>query len=282
MLAGLLSQQVDELRYEKKKLKSVVDKDIDLLKDKEKEVIHAVDALERDKDRLENDERSAVSKVRELIKQQKLFDFKLDKFKEAEKHLLAREKIAARTMSFIESENKKIAMQKFKISRIKELKTNLPVLEKKYFDLQDEVKKLTVEALSKARRLSKVGKVRKFEGELSDKERAIHREYDMLEAQKHDLEKLRDMKQEAFRGYLEKEIASIEEGPYSSQVSRPEVHMKISEARDLLNNGRIDDAIRRVAEIEVWMKRVKLLPEEKKNIDYDLKDLKTSIKLASL
>jgi chromosome segregation protein len=277
-----LKQQLIELKQEKRDIASVMDKDVALLKEKEKEIIRAVKIFEKDRERLEKDEKAAVIQTNKLLRTQKSFDKKLKKFNDFDKRLVKKEKTSAKILKFIDREKKKIERQKFRLARIKDLKESLPGLEEKYFKLQKEVSRLTVEALSKARKLSKTSKIKKYEKELKQRESAIHKESDLMDTRKRELENLEGMKEEAFKKYLRQEMIAVEEGPFSAKMVQPAVHSRIAEARQLLVAGKLDDAIRRVAEIEVWMKKLKLKPGEKKHIDYDIKDLKTSIKLASL
>ena len=57
---------------------------------------------------------------------------------------------------------------------------------------------------------------------------------------------------------------------------------KIDKARDSIVAGNINMAIRLVSEIEVLMDKNKLTKEQRRPFDYDLRSIKTSIKLATL
>ena len=80
---------------------------------------------------------------------------------------------------------------------------------------------------------------------------------------------------------MREEVERIERGRPGKDVAHPGIHSMIDDARERLMHGNIDDAVRLVAELEVAIEKVKDI-SERRTFEYDIRDLKTSIKLATL
>lgn len=120
--------------------------------------------------------------------------------------------------------------------------------------------------------------VKELESELKEKQKGLERGYSRLLARENEVQDLEERREKAFESYLRKEVHS-ESSP--RELTHPEIHSMIDEAREKLMRGDVDTAVRMVAEAEVLVERVESA-ELRRMLMYDIKDLKASIKLASL
>ena len=77
------------------------------------------------------------------------------------------------------------------------------------------------------------------------------------------------------------ETAKEEMGTLPTKTRYPEIQELLDHARASLNKGDANTAVRLAAEIDILIEKLKEVGEKRK-LNYDLLELKTDIKLASL
>ena len=93
-------------------------------------------------------------------------------------------------------------------------------------------------------------------------------------------QRLKEHEDEAVMDYM-RETVGEEFGKLPTTTRFPEIQELLDDARSALNSGNTDKAVRLASEIDLLIDRLKEL-EEKRRFMYDLLELKTDIKLASL
>jgi len=154
----------------------------------------------------------------------------------------------------------------------------LPQLEKRYNQLTSQLHKVEAHLIDKTIQPSKARLVKELETDLKEKEKGLERGYSRLLVRENEVRELENRREKAFESYLRTEVRS-EESP--KELTHPEIHSLIDDAREKLMRGDIDTAVRMVAEVELLVERVDNA-ELRRMLMYDIKDLKASIKLASL
>ena len=152
-------------------------------------------------------------------------------------------------LKFIEMEKKKLERAKDEVYRARKLRKMLPQLERGYKALQRKVGVAPV-AAKPAKGVEEV-------------------------------ESLRERKERAFTEYLREEVELAKQPVPSKKELHPGIHSMIDEAREKLMQGNVDESILLVAEAENMVDKLKS-SAERRLFMYDIRDLKASIKLASL
>ena len=109
------------------------------------------------------------------------------------------------------------------------------------------------------------------------RDKGIDKESARLVEMDHEVRALEGRQEQAFTDYLRSELkngkVAVKKGPEGIQLL-------IDDARVKLEQGDTGSAIRLASEAELLIERLKDI--EKQTFEYDLRDLKTSIKLAML
>jgi len=96
-----------------------------------------------------------------------------------------------------------------------------------------------------------------------------------------EVQALEQRREKAFESYLREEVERVKEGKPAKQIVHPEIHSMIDETREKVMQGNLDDAVRMVVEVEYLIEKLKSA-DQRRLFMYDIRDLKASIKLASL
>jgi hypothetical protein len=80
---------------------------------------------------------------------------------------------------------------------------------------------------------------------------------------------------------LREEVERVKQGKPGREIANPEVHAMLDDAREKVMQGSLDHAVRLVAQAEYLVDKMNN-PNEKRMLMYDIRDLKASIKLATL
>ncbi|MCX6708185.1 MAG: hypothetical protein NTW67_00850, partial [Candidatus Woesearchaeota archaeon] len=198
-----------------------------------------------------------------------------------EKHVVDNERIIQKGLKYIEDEKKKIEQEKDVIYRARNLKKVLPQMERRYSELRRGIGKAEARLIGERVEPSQLKVFREREKELSVKEEGVHLEFKKLLENEKEVEQLEQRKEKAFSAYLREEVERVQQGKPGKEIMHPDIHAMIDDAREKVMQGSIDEAIRMVAEVEVLVDRLQDA-SQKRLFYYDIRDLKTSIKLASL
>jgi len=278
---GDLEQEKKELRSEKTDVRKLVESDVLTLKDKEEELVQTIAMLERDKRKLQEEETSLIRRVRELEHAKSVFDRAKRGLEDKEKRIAGGERIVQKGMKFIETEKRRVEQEKDVVYRSRELKKILPKMEKRYEELQHTVRRMETRAMEVGTRPSASRLFRERESVLALKEKGIELETRKLMEREHEAENLESRKERAFSEYLREEVERVQLGKPGRELVNPEIHAMIDDAREKVMQGSLDEAVRLVAQAEYLVDKVQN-PNQKRILMYDIKDLKASIKLATL
>ncbi len=270
-----------DLKLEKSDVRSLVKSDVLALKDKEDEVVTAIAMLERDRDKLLSEEKSLLKRVAELERAKAEFEREIKVLSSKEKRIADGERVVQKGMKYIEVEKRKLEDEKDKVYRARELKRILPSLERRYEELRKtsarvEARSIEIGTRPKASRLLK-----EREQLVSEKEEGVHMEMRKLMDREREVEDLESRKERAFSEYLREEVERARMGKPGREIVNPEIHGMIDDAREKVMQGKLDEAVRLVAEAEYLIDKVPNV-NEKRLLMYDVRDLKASIKLATL
>jgi chromosome segregation ATPase len=276
-----LGQEKRELRGEKTDVRKLVQSDVLALKDKEDELVQTIGMFERDKRKLEDEEKSLINRVRELEQAKMMFERVKSVVESKEKRIADGERVVSKSMKFIDVEKKKLEQDRDIVYRSKELKKMLPTMEKRYEELQRSIKKLEARAMDVGTRPSASKLFKEREKLLGEREQGIHLETRRLMENEREVEALESRKERAFSEYLREEVERVKQGKPGREIVNPEVHAMLDDAREKVMQGSLDNAVRLVAEAEYLVDKMQNA-SEKRMLMYDIKDLKASIKLATL
>ena len=160
------------------------------------------------------------------------------------------------------------------------MKKALPSMEKRFRTLTKQLKSLEPKLIEDTIRAERRD-LRRKERQLKIREHGIESEVSRLREMEHEVEDLEARKSKAFEDYLRGEVMFEKSGGVRVERSHKNIMAMIDEARNLLAQNDIDHAARLTAEIELLVEGLKN-KEERRLFEYDIRDLKTSIKLAEL
>jgi chromosome segregation ATPase len=246
----------NDISAQGRQVEGILKSDLGVLKSKEKEVIDIVSGIEEDKKRLEGDERAIIKQVSALEKERERVDKSKAKHDKAYDKLVTQERVMKETAKYIEKEKQNLERENMKINKAKELKKVLPSLEKRFRMLTGELKKLEPQFIKKT-----IAAERK-EFKQQEKQLSLERE---------------DFEDSSFRDYIHREITVKE----PVRESREDIHAIVREAKQCIDRGDVDTASRMADEINSLVGKI-ADKDEKRMLEYELRDLKTSIKLAQL
>ncbi len=276
-----LGMEKKDLQREKSDVRTLVKSDVLALKDTEDEVVTAIAMLERDRDRLQAEEKSLLRRVAELERSKAEFEREVKVLISKEKRIIDGERIMQKGMKYVEAEKRKLDQERDKVYRARELKKILPQLEHRYEALRKATGKVEAHAIDVGTRPPASRLLKERESLISEKEAGIHIEMRKLMAREREVEDLESRKERAFSEYLREEVERAKMGKPGREIMNPEIHVMIDDAREKVMQGKLDDAIRLVAEAEYLIDKVQNM-NDKRMLMYDIRDLKASIKLATL
>ena len=260
-------------------LKKLRDDDLAVLKSKEKEVNDAAKQLQKDQAKFEKMKDNSGKKLIELQEKERTLDQLQKELKSKESDLSKRENA--------------LAKDKEALANFEKQKKEIPVLHKRHKelmklvdDLEGNIIGVNLENLEEERHLKdKESELKQLSQGLKDKAARLTKKEKQLRKAEKVLEKEEERfigkAQPALRAALDMEpMPSMEEYEEDQQPLARGIYGVLEDAKLALASGEIDHSIRLVAEAEVLLE--KLSDEERANIKYDVRELKTSIKLASL
>ncbi len=276
-----LNEQKTDMKREKDDVRRLVETDVLGLKEKEDELIEAIAMMERDKDRLVFEEKSLLKKVSELEKEKAAVEKVVKELSAKEKQVVDGERIVQKGMKFIEDEKKVIDKAKDELYRARELKRLLPQMEHRYTELRKNIAKTEARLIGEKVEPSASRIFKERVKDLSVREKGVELEVRRLIENEREVEQLEQRKEKAFSEYLREEVERVEHGKPGREIMNPQIHGMIDDAREKVMKGDLDEAVRLVAEAEYLVDKLQDA-SQKRLFYYDIRDLKTSIKLASL
>lgn len=276
-----LKTEKSELQREKADVRRLVESDIFALKDKEDELVKTIKLMDEDRDRLEDEEKSLLRRVALLEKTKAALERQENSLKSKEKKITDGERILSKGLKYVGDEKKKIEAEKDKIYRARKMKQMLPKMEKRYTELRKIIGKLEARAIHTGTRPSASRLLKEHEKELALKERGIELETRKLMDRENEVDALEQRKEKAFNEYLREEVERVKQGRPGREIMHPEIHAMIDDTRERVMQGKIDEAVRSLAQVEILVSRLNS-QDQKRLFGYDIRDLKASIKLATL
>ncbi len=274
------SNELEKLKIEYETKLNVLKTNQQILDEKEDEIVKKFNEIESDRKRIDSTEKKLVADISRIEKDKKELDEKEDeitgmftKFETAQKMLNNREK--------------EVSKREEKVKKAKELKANLPLLEKKYRQLMSEVQK-------KQKIVNRAGDIMQRERVIKEKEGKIEGIMQGVEKEKEKVDEL------SFRSYLKNELKRYEtdlteEKGIDGDISFAERLVEEEspegvEIYELMDRAREAMKVRNVKEAKQIYDQIKsaysllrgIDAEQKKKIYYDVIGLKTDIELAGL
>lgn len=277
------AEKIKNFKGELKKIEHTVDSKFKDFEQKSK----AVKKLQKD---LNTQSRSLEKLDRKISDEKDILDIRESDYKDRLKDLNAREKE-------INKSELKIENDFMKINDAKSLKAKLPLLEKKYSELEKqfnikskEIARLDVDYQVKHENLKeREDRLFTLEKELQLKSESLaKREQRIADMQEDMLNKQAGLTYNRFDSMLNEELMKLENGQNrfaTSYVQNPrheELYSLIGQAKLLISKNDVANAKQVYAQIGGLFDKIDARDTEKKNIYYQLLELKTDIELASL
>ncbi|MFQ5620519.1 MAG: hypothetical protein ACE5FT_01605 [Candidatus Nanoarchaeia archaeon] len=265
----IIDKNIQFIKDESKRLKKLQIQDMKLLKEKEKQVGKKIKELQKERKMLDQTESKAGKKVL--------------KIRSKEKELALREKEVQRKSLELLNERKYLEALKRDIDRYDQIKKEIPQLARKHKELQNTVGKIQAELIGIS-----VDAIQEKEAADKKEKKLKQKEERLMQAQKKLIKREKFLVKEEGRFVVEAQPAlkaALEMPqplPMPSEDECTEKGMKgvLEDARIALESSDIEQAIRLLAMAEVLLD--KMTEEEQRTVVYDIRELKTSIKLASL
>jgi len=270
-----LKAERDSIRQESNNIRNLIDSDMFALKKTESSIIEKINTVENDKQKIEDAENTIAKKMKEFEKAKKLFENQQALWIGKEASLSRKESELKSKDSRLKQLESRLNQQKAKIARVKEIKANLPLLEKKYGQLTTKVQRAVANLMGEyvdpsIKLTAKAHNLAEIESELTDQAYELNTK----------MRALKDEEPDAIERYIRHEVNS-EMDVHKPIRKSSVVHDSIIEINNLVEQGRTDDAIRKLSEVEVEINSIRS-PDEKRIVGYEIRDLKTRIKLALL
>jgi hypothetical protein len=231
--------------------------------------------------RLEADERAIVQKVKEYERARVALEKREHVFGEKDKKFSTRERVIQKALHYVADEKRKLEREKDMVERARALKAALPHLEKRFNELTSTIKRLEARAIGQGVTPTARKVLAEKEKELRMRERGVELEMRRMLEREQEASAFEQRKVKAFESYLREEVEREQQGRPLRELRYPEIHAMIDDAKQKVMQGSIQDASRMIAEIELLVEKVRD-PSERRVFEYDIRDLKTSIKLATL
>lgn len=259
------------MRKEKQKIQALVDKDVDVLKDKESEIMGMLEDLEKGRQSLEAEENSIVKKVQLLEREKKQHDI-------IDNKLTGREKTVSTKEKELEKEWQHLARLIQRQSDLKAVEKDVQELEKQRDELEAWMKRVSAELLIEP--IVERDKLVKEDSSVVSKS---------TEHPKHALQQIARLQAKKERGLAETrevdaEVKKIIQKKVPALLRREgpaRLNILLTTAKGKISNGQLGEAKILIREAEMLLGKVKDI-ELRRNYGYDLKELKTNMKLAIL
>lgn len=299
-------KKVDELEKKKVINQKILDENKRFLTGIKATISRETEEFKKNKKLLEKEETSILAKVKLLEKSTlkfhgaearliertrivngKIYDFHQEQ-KEVNNEINRKEKNINEDKKWLDKQYQLLDDKKAKIRAVKEFRVGISGLEKKYKGIQKQITKKEQE-LDKITRES----VAKWEL-LTDKETELKKREKVLAEGKKLLNKLQNklideraaLSDKELKQYLttEDHFEDVKEEMKEIKTlkGRPEIFDMIEKARFLFNNNKVNEARGLLNKIKTRYEKEKLSQRDKKKVYYDMMEIATEVKLASL
>jgi chromosome segregation ATPase len=228
---------------QKTELNRLVKGDINALRSKEQEVMEIITEFEKDRRKLEKQEKLVNARIKEIERARRDLEKANSTLKERTSKILQQESLAKRILAEAE--------------RARELKADIPRLKKEASQLRKEIAILRSTAEKHGARIIRIKQVEKP---------ARHAKIGSISRAEH------------FKPAAPALRAPIAAAP--STVSRDELQEMIEGAKAAIQSNDVSSAMGILDDLESAARR--LSEEDRRHLSYEIKDLRTSIKLAML
>jgi chromosome segregation ATPase len=269
---SVLREKSSRILADKTEVERMLDKiesNVRILQDKEDNIIKQVDGLSKSKSRLQKEEDRVLAKVRKL----ETVDRQL---KDREKHIQQLERA-------ISNEQRSIHKGVERLEQAREFKKEIPKLEHLHTKLKKQLEHIEDEALAKRELLkNQEEKLLTMARDLQQREARLEHSEERIAKDEEAFEEEREGADEGlFESYVQHEIRRTEHfdepeesGPYQH------VYQLVRKARKYIDTRSLDLANDMIFEIEKAMQEME--DSEKRRLHYDVLELKTDVKLATL
>ncbi|MEK6823232.1 MAG: hypothetical protein AABY13_05360, partial [Nanoarchaeota archaeon] len=267
-----LRNTVKEIKGERSKAEALVTSDMVALSDKEKEIVASVRRMEKDEKDLRKEENAVTRRVEELEHAQRefgrmktIFDRKVDEFEKREQEIREREDFIARAVADVEKAQERAHAAMEKIRNAKELHQNIELLQKKQKELESTIER-------SSRRLIALSHKQPVLPVAAAKAKKEHKTVE-------------ETHEEIVEPVLEEHITP---GPMSPMPVKEKHHRAppadpvqlVADARRAYEAGDYKEAHTTLLKAEHLLPKLK--GEAKRDLAYDIWDLKTSLRLVTL
>ncbi|MFH0978775.1 MAG: hypothetical protein V1837_05740 [Candidatus Woesearchaeota archaeon] len=265
---GMLKEKSARVLEDKVKVERMLEKieaDVSLLDGKEEDILQKIDTLERDKKLLDKEEEQIIAKVRKL-------EF-------AEEGLKKREATVKEFERTIGKEEQRITEAAKKVDNAKEYQKEIPKLERHYNKLRKQYLKIEEEALAKSAMIKREHEtLTQKETDLEAREIILKQKESQLISEEYELIHAKEtLEKGILHDYAPTEMIGT---PVNDTIQYAKMQALVNKARDDISKGALDEAKRTVDAIENLMQSMQ--EGEKRQLVYDLMELKTDIRLATL
>lgn len=258
-----LRDEKDFLSSQKTEINQLVKADIAALKDKEQELLGMIKGFNNDQSRLDKEERAILARIRLLEKDQRVLNSTKVGLVEREQKLVAQEK-TAKTIIAAAAKAKSLA------SELPKMRREAGVLKKQVAKLERAAVKFGASraAVHAARVTRTLQRMRTPEVELEPA--AVEaREAPAL-----------DVAPEMETAPAHEARSAGRHKGRATATGHDELHSMIENARSAVQSGNVQSALAILDDLESAARR--LSEEDRRQLSYEIKDLRTSIKLAML
>ena len=270
---NLLKEKVGQLLKDKEEVEQMlakVDSNVSLVTQKEDEIVQKIEQLERDKRLLDREEDRVIQKVQKL-------ELAEGKIKERERNIRQLEQT-------ISKEETRLREEVEKWEQLKSIAPELPKLEREYNKLRSKYEKIEFESVAKREMLRKdeEGNKRK-QRELEEQELIVKTKEDQLVKEEYELVQAKEnMAKGMFEEYLRQQV-----NPYSGMPATNLTDKKYDYIYSLIEKARGCIAVRSLQEAQLTINQIEgamqsVEESERRVLVYDIMELKTDIKLATL
>lgn len=272
------------VQNEMKRISQLKLDDLSVLEAKEAELADMVNEMEDDRSVLRDEEDTVIQKIAELTRIEARVKTREQKLADWEVQLKDKDSQVSQRLGDAEKLRKELENKLNTASKVKELKENISKLETEHQKALDLLGKTQAKLIDAGIRLQSKPRLAQLQRQsLQSKEATLRVKEEILSRKESQLQKEEEMvhKEEGaiFEKVLAQEVQNEVGGNRSVKIDS-DVYSIMQRANDELRAGNIDNATRYATEAEVMSER--LDDNQKRLIMYDIKELKTNIKLAAL
>lgn len=270
MLLMERASQIMKDKAEIEKMLGKVESDVTLLDKKEKEIVSKIGNLERDKNLVDKEEGRVLQKVKKL--------------EQVEQALRQREGHIQELERTIGNEERRLREEVERFEHAKAIKPELPKIEREYKKLLKRYEAIEYDSVAKRELLKQEeSEIEMKKKELEEKDLLLDRKEEQLVQEEYELMHAKEsLEKGMFEDYVHQQIRASIETPrsvtYDTRYSK--IYALIDKARGHIAGRALDDAKQIIDAIEFEMQNMQ--EADRKAFVYDVMELKTDMKLASL